>query len=67
MGSITTYHKYDDLLKKSGKSTYEVCKATGLNASMLSHWKHGLYTPKADKLAVLADYFGVELSYFYKV
>lgn len=40
-----------------------VARETGLSKAMLSDWKAGRYSPKADKLQILADYFGVSLEY----
>ncbi|WP_251615854.1 helix-turn-helix domain-containing protein [Senimuribacter intestinalis] len=58
------YEKFELLLKNRKLSTYKVCKETGLNKSMFSHWKAGRYAPKVDKLKILADYFGVSIEYF---
>ncbi|RHC47880.1 XRE family transcriptional regulator [Enterocloster bolteae] len=35
-------------------------------SSFFSEWKRGKMMPKADKLQILADYFGVPLDYFLK-
>lgn len=58
------YGKYDALLKERGVSTYEVCKATAIDPATMSNWKHGNYTPKVDKLARIADYFDVPITFF---
>jgi len=60
------YTKYLELLEKSGKTSYQVSKDTGIAQSTLSDWKSGISTPKIDKLMILADYFGVPLEYFVK-
>jgi repressor LexA len=52
------------LLEKEGKTAYQVAKETGIATATLSSWKSGEYKPKADKLKVLADYFGVTVDYF---
>ena len=39
-------------------------KATGIGQNTLSNWKTGRSNPKADKLKILADYFGVSVDYF---
>ena len=58
------YKKYEELLKKSGKTSYQVSKDTGIGENTLSQWKNGRSTPKIDKLKVIADYFGVSIEYF---
>lgn len=58
------YKKYEELLKNSGKTSYQVSKDTGIGENTLSQWKNGRSTPKIDKLKVIADYFGVSIEYF---
>lgn len=58
------YKKYEELLKKSGKTSYQVSKDTGIGENVLSYWKSGRSKPKVDKLKILADYFGVSIEYF---
>ena len=53
------YEAYEELLRLTGHRTADVCRATGLNSSMFSHWKNGAYTPKNDKLKIIADFFEV--------
>lgn len=57
------YQIFADLMARAGVKTADVAKATGINASTLSAWKNGEYTPKADKLQRIADYFGISLDY----
>ena len=56
--------KYNALCKKRNLSDYKVAKDTGIAQSSISDWKSGKYKPKIDKLKILADYFGVSLTYF---
>lgn len=58
------YKKFAELLDKTGKTAYKVSKDTGISTATLSSWKAGDYTPKIDKLKILADYFGVPIDYF---
>ena len=58
------YKKYEGLLKKTGKTSYQVSKDTGIAQSTFSDWKNGISQPKWDKLLVLAKYFGVSIEYF---
>lgn len=57
------YSIFEKLLKEHGVTAYKVSKATGVTTSTLTAWKKGDYTPKADKLQKIADYFGVTLPY----
>lgn len=61
---IGLYKKYEALLKKACKTSYQVSKDTGIGENILSYWKSGRSTPKVDKLIILANYFGVPLQYF---
>ncbi|MGE7613480.1 helix-turn-helix domain-containing protein [Paenibacillus sp. NPDC101420] len=58
------YEKFRVLLESSGKSAYQVSKNTGVSTATLSNWKQGNYSPKIDKLKLLAEYFGVTVDYF---
>lgn len=58
------YEKFAALLEKNNKTAYQVSKDTGIATSTLTSWKNGIYTPKVDKLKILADYFGVSIEYF---
>ena len=58
------YEKFAELLAKTNKTVYRVAKDTGIATSTFSEWKKGTYKPKADKLKILADYFGVNIEYF---
>ena len=60
------YSVFKNLLDKSGKTTYEVSKATGISQSVFSAWKANRSTPKQDKLAKIADYFNVTIEYLMK-
>lgn len=55
------YQKYAELRDKAGVTDYEVAKNTGVSTATLTNWKYGRYTPKADKLKKIADYFGVSV------
>lgn len=58
------YEKFQELLTKTGKTSYQVAKDTGISETLFSYWKSGRSKPKVDKLKVLADYFGVTIDYF---
>lgn len=59
------YEKFERLCKERGVTAYRVAKETGITTAAISNWKNGKYNFKADKLKKIADYFGVELDYFY--
>ena len=58
------YKKFAKLLEQTNKTAYQVSKDTGIAQSVLSDWKTGRSKPKADKLKILADYFGVSIEHF---
>ena len=55
------YAAFEALLKTHDVSVYQVSRATGIAQSTLTDWKKGRSTPKADKLALIADFFSVSL------
>lgn len=63
MGS---YDVFQNLCDKNGKTAYRVSQDTGISTATLSNWKSGNYTPKIDKIAVLAKYFDVPIETFLK-
>lgn len=58
------YEKYLELRDKKGVTDYRVSVDTGITKSTFTDWKTGRSRPKADKLLVLANYFGVPVTYF---
>ncbi len=63
-GGVKMYEKFALLLEKNNKTTYRVSVDTGIPQNVFSNWKTGRSKPKADKLKILADYFGVSIEYF---
>ncbi len=57
------YNIIENLLKIKHTTVYKLAKATGIAPSTFSDWKSGRYTPKADKLLLIAEFFGVSLDY----
>ncbi len=55
------YSVFEQLLQQAGASMYQVAKATHISPSTFTDWKNGRSTPKTDKLARIADYFGISL------
>lgn len=65
VGGEIVYKKFANLLSKFNKTAYQVSKDTGIAQSILSEWKSGrIKILGADKLKILADYFGVSIEYF---
>ena len=60
------YQCFENLLKINKTTVYRVAKDTGISASTLTDWKYGRSTPKADKLRKIADYFDVNVNYFFE-
>lgn len=60
------YENFRKLLEDRNITAYRVSKDTGISQTTLSDWKTGRAKPKADKLLILAKYFGVTVDYFLK-
>lgn len=60
------YDKVEKLMQEKGVKVADVAKATGISSSVFTDWKKGRYTPKADKLYALAQYFDVPMEYFFE-
>ena len=61
------YEKFVELLERTGRTTYQVAKATGISTAAFTAWKQGKYNFKQDKLQKIADYFGISIDYFSEV
>lgn len=57
------YKRFDELREAKEVTVYAVSKATGITTTTFTNWKKGKYTPKQDKLQLIADYFNVSLDY----
>ena len=57
------YSIFISLCKSRNVNTAEVSRATGIKQPTFTAWKQGKYTPKKEKLQLIADYFGVSLEY----
>lgn len=58
------YERLDVLLNKNGITPYRLSKDLGISQSCLSEWKRGNSIPKHERLAKIAAYFNVPVSYF---
>lgn len=63
-GSEIVYKKYEELLSKTNKTSYQVSKETGISQTAFSNWKTGRSEPGLESLRKLSDYFGVTIEYF---
>ena len=57
------YENFEKLCILNGVRPGTVSKETGISTATLTSWKQGKYTPKQDKLQLIADYFNVSLEY----
>ena len=60
------YQCFENLLKINKTTVYRVSKDTGISPSTLTDWKYGRSMPKADKLRKIAEYFDVNINYFFE-
>lgn len=58
---IRNYMKYRAYADVKGVTDYQVSKDTGIYNVTFSEWKNGKSQPKYDKLAKLAEYFGISV------
>ena len=57
------YENFEELCNKNNAKPSAVSKATGIHTATLTSWKQGKYTPKQDKLQLIADYFNVSVDF----
>lgn len=62
--SMESFYKLNQLVIEKDLTFYKLGKELNLASSFFSEWKRGKMMPKADKLKILADYFGVPIEYF---
>ena len=60
------YEMFQTLCREYNVKPIDVSRATGISTATLTSWKKGKYTPKQDKLQLIADFFGVSLETFVK-
>ena len=58
------YEKYVKLRDSKGLTDYKVSLDTGITKSTFTDWKNGRSEPKLEKLAKIAESFGVTVDYF---
>lgn len=57
------YKNFEELCKQRNIKPNKVSKETGVSTATLTSWKQGKYTPKPDKLKLIADFFNVSLEF----
>lgn len=57
------YENFEMLCKRDNVKPSDVSKATGISTATFTSWKQGKYTPKQDKLQLIADFFNVSVDY----
>lgn len=57
------YEIFEKLCSSKGEKPGTVSKATGIPTATLTSWKQGKYTPKQDKLQLIADHFDVTIDF----
>lgn len=58
------YEKYQELLDRTNKTSYQVSKETGISQTAFSNWKSGRSKPGVTSLRKLSHYFDVPVEYF---
>ena len=59
---MTIYENLVKILNSKGITAYQVSKATGISNATFSAWKSGSYTPKLDKLKLIAAFLKVDIN-----
>lgn len=62
--ALVTYGLYEKARSQAGLSDYKVALMTNINPMCISDWKHGKYTPKADKLFKISKLLGIPFADF---
>lgn len=57
------YDNFKELCSEYNVNPSQISKATGISTATFTSWKQGKYTPKQDKLQLIADYFNVSVDY----
>ena len=57
------YENFENLCKINNVKPSDVSKATGIHTATFTSWKQDKYTPKQDKLQLIAEFFNVSVDY----
>lgn len=64
ISATESFERLRVLVEKANTTFYALGKEVGLPSSFFSEWKKGKMMPKIDKLLILANHFGVPVTYF---
>lgn len=56
---MSGYEYFAKVCASKGLKASDVSRATGIRSGVFSDWKAGRYTPKADKMKLIADFLGI--------
>lgn len=56
------YERYVELCERVGKKPSKVAEEIGISRATVTNWKKNNYTPRADVLQKIADYFNMSVS-----
>lgn len=56
------YSRYVELCKQIGKKPSNVAEEIGINRATVTNWKKNNYTPRAEILSKIANYFNVSVT-----
>lgn len=59
-----SFQKYTELCEKTGKTTYQICKETGITESVIANWKKRGGNLTLENMAKIAKCFGVPIETF---
>ena len=53
------YDRIANLMQRRGERAADLARATGISTGLLSQWKQRLQKPSVEKLALVAEHYGV--------
>lgn len=56
---MSGYEYFAKVCESKGLKASDVSRATGIRSGVFSDWKAGRYTPKADKMKLIANFLGI--------
>lgn len=59
---MSMYDNFIKIAKSKGLTPYKISKGSGVSCATLTSWKNGSYTPKLDKIRLIADFLQVDVS-----
>ena len=62
--ALRTFRIYEMARQKAGVTDYAVAQDAKVSSSCICDWRHGRYTPKADKLYRISKSLGIPFDAF---